>query len=307
MQYFLFFLIIISSIIIGITEKENENDKNQTKNEILNQTDIIKKNKTLNQTLNKTENITLNEKKSKNRKIGLSPNFEDNLSYDNGSITNREVYNLNDFTFDMLVQNGNNFKWLIILYSEDCGHCQYARREIRKIFSSYRNNTKIRFAEIEINRNIMTNMRFNIEGVPYIFLLQNNSIYEMDLYPNEKNLKKFIETDFKDVADELKPFPPMVSPFKVGWEFIKNIFRGITNIINEILYDKGYDFEFTPFLLIISVISFFCSICLLEYFCFSRFCPDKDEKKKTKEEVEKEKEEKTEEEKKEEFKEGKEE
>ena len=49
-----------------------------------------------------------------------------------------------------------------------------------------------------------------------MFLLRNNSIYEMDLYPNQKNLIKFINTNFSDVQNELKPFPPMVPIYKFG-------------------------------------------------------------------------------------------
>ena len=123
----------------------------------------------------------------------------------------------------------------------------------KESFPNYRNSTTIRFAEIEITRNPMTNMRFEIEGVPYIFLLQNNSIYEMDLYANERNLKKFIETDFNNVTEELKPLPPMVAVHKVGWEIAKNVVRVITNGINEMLYDSGYEIEFTPLTLFLSL------------------------------------------------------
>ena len=291
MKHFLHFSIIIFfSIIIVTIGKEKENDINQNDKKILNISNNINENKTLNHSLNKIENSTSESKQSKNKKnkkIGLSP------INGNGRIINSEVYSLNDLTFDMVLQNGNNFRWLIVLYSETCGHCQYARREIRKIFPHYRNSTKIRFGEIEINRNQMTNMRFQIEGVPYIFLLQNNSIYEMDLYPNQSNLKKFIEIDFKEVVDDLKPFPPMISPLKFGWEIIKNIFRVITNGVNEILYDKGYEFTFTPLSLIISITTLLSSICFLEYFCCMKFCPDKDEKKE-KEEIEEPKSEKEE-------------
>jgi len=137
-------------------------------------------------------------------------NINENLNSKNktSNLLNNQIYSLNDMTFDAILQKGNNYKWLVILYSQTCGHCQDARRAIRKVFPNYRNSTTIRFAEIEITRNPMTNMRFEIEGVPYIFLLQNNSIYEMDLYANERNLKKFIETDFNNVTEELKPFPP---------------------------------------------------------------------------------------------------
>ena len=60
-----------------------------------------------------------------------SPSFEKNNSEE---ITNKDVYSLNDLTFDMILQKGNNYKWLVILYSQTCGHCQDARRAIRKVF-----------------------------------------------------------------------------------------------------------------------------------------------------------------------------
>jgi hypothetical protein len=187
----------------------------------------------------------------------------------------------------MVLRGGNYYKWLVILYSETCGHCEHARREIRKIFPEYKNSTSIRFAEIEINKNHLTNMRFDIEGVPYIFMLQNESIYELDLFPNQKNLKKFIETDFNDVEDELRPFPKMVPFYQVGFVVLSNILRGITNMINDLLFDFGYEYEFTPMILVISFIGFISFICILEFYCCAKYCPDEDKPKKKRRKIKK--------------------
>ena len=286
MRPFFFFLIIIISTIFFSLEQDNNNKtlnqsetkvENKAKKKSLNQSEKLKIN---NSTINKTTaKKTKNQKKPK--KKAPSHNIT-NISFnqdDNENVTNKEIFSLNDLTFDMVLQNGNFFKWFVILYSETCGHCEHARRELRKIFAQYKNSTTIRFAEIEINRNPMTNMRFDIEGVPYIFLLQNNSIYEMDLYPSQKNLIQFIATDFKDVEKELKPFPPMVPIYKFGWQIIKNIFNWVTTGVNELLLDNGYDFQFTPLLLVFSFFMVFGGICILEYFCCLRFCPDEDQKK----------------------------
>ena len=44
----------------------------------------------------------------------------------------------------MALKKGNTYKWFVILYSETCGHCEFARRELRKIFSQYKKvNNKI--------------------------------------------------------------------------------------------------------------------------------------------------------------------
>ena len=295
-KFLFFFLILFISIILSL-EKEIENktqsnieknstDKNEspkeniTLNEPSNKANNNSFVKSQNKTLNKTKNgKSKNNKKPKN-KVSSPPINISSLSPDDyKNATNKEVYLLNDLTFDMILQNGNNYKWLVILYSETCGHCEHARRELRKIFPKYRYSKTIKFAEIEINRNPMTSMRFEIEGVPYIFLLQNNSIYEMDLYPNQKNYQIFIETDFKNLtAEDLKPFPPMVPLYKFGWLFLQNIFNGITTGVNEMLYDMGYEFEFTPLSLFVTIITFFTFLCFLECFCCYKFCPDDDKK-----------------------------
>ena len=291
---------------INITENKIENKiANKSENKTSNKSENITTNKSENKTSNKSENITFNKsenktsnksenkasnntknkekspKKKPKKNVHQSPLRGNSSIPEDFNVTNNNVYSLNDITIDMVLQKGNNYRWLVILYSETCGLCKEARREIRKILPKYRNSSSIRFAEIEINYNRMTNMRFEIDGVPYIFLLQNNTMYEMDTYASQKNLIKFIETDFKNISqDELKPFPPMVPIYKFGWEMAKIIFGGITNLVNDILYDKGYEFEFTPFTLFFSIVLFFGSTCFIEFFICSRICPDDNGKKR---------------------------
>ena len=282
MRSFFIFLLVAFSIIILSIEKDNETKiSNSTKEQKISKSE----NKTSNKTVNKDK-----QKKKKLKKKAPSPNVDSSFPEEDPNGNNQHVYSLNDLTFDMVLQKGNNNKWLVILYSATCGHCEHARREIRKILPNYRNDTTIKFAEIEINNNRMTNVRFKIEGVPYIFLLQNNSMYEMNTYANQKNLKKFIETDFNKIPqEELIPFPPMVPIYEFGWMVIKNIFRGITEMVNEMLFDKGYEFEFTPLTLLLTVVFGFGSVCILEYLICLKFCPD-DSQKKSKKPVKKEKE-----------------
>ena len=148
MRPFLFFLIIIISTILLSTEKENSN-------KIINQANSKSENNSKNKSLNKTENIksensTSNKtekKKTKNTKIPKKkippPNFTSS-DYNLTNVSNNEIYSLNDITFDMVLQKGNTYKWFVILYSETCGHCEFARRELRKIFSQYKKvNNKI--------------------------------------------------------------------------------------------------------------------------------------------------------------------
>ena len=273
MKHFFFFLLIIISTFILTLEKDNETN---TKT-IINQT----KDSNINATLN---NTTPKKPKHKKNRPNMPPPLRSTskIPNDTSHMPNNDIYSLNDLTFDMVLRGGNFYKWFVILYSETCGHCEHARREIRKIFPDYKNSTSIRFAEIEINKNHLTNMRFDIEGVPYIFLLQNESIYEFDLFPSVKNLKTFIETDFKEVEEDLKPFPQMVPGFKVALVVLTNIFRGITNMINDLLWDWGFEFEFTPMLLFLSFIGFIVFICILEFYCCAKWCPDEEKPKKKK-------------------------
>ena len=273
MKHFFFFLLIIISTFILTLEKDNETNTTT----IINQT----KNNKINATLN---NTTPKKPKHKKNRPNMPPPLRSTskIPNDTSHMPNNDIYSLNDLTFDMVLRGGNFYKWFVILYSETCGHCEHARREIRKIFPDYKNSTSIRFAEIEINKNHLTNMRFDIEGVPYIFLLQNESIYEFDLFPSVKNLKTFIETDFKEVEEDLKPFPQMVPGFKVALVVLTNIFRGITNMINDLLWDWGFEFEFSPMLLFLSFIGFIVFICILEFYCCAKWCPDEEKPKKKK-------------------------
>ena len=298
-SFFFFFLIILIAIISN--QEQNNSIENITKpleQTISSNSSIInQENKTTNININNTNNKTQTKKNQRKYRRPPPIRSTSKIPNDTSHLNNNDVYSLNDLTFDMVLKGGNNYKWLVILYSETCGHCEHARREIRKVFPSYKNSTSIRFAEIEINKNYLTNMRFDIEGVPYIFMLQNNSIYELDLFPSSKNLKNFIDTDFKDIEEELKPFPSMVPAPKIIFVILSNILRGITNAVNDLLYDYGYDFEFTPSLLIITFILGFSSICILQFVCCAKFCPDeekpkKKKKKKSKKKIEKEKEEK---------------
>ena len=110
---------------------------------------------------------------------------------ENGFYSPDKIYELNDISFDYIIRDGTIYRWFIIFYSRSCGHCRRAKKEIAKIFNDYKNISNLRFAQIEAYQNIMTNVRFNISGVPYMILVENDSIYEMELFPNyEKIFRK---------------------------------------------------------------------------------------------------------------------
>ena len=277
--FFLFFLLISFSIKLS-NEKENEN-------KTLNNSEL--KGAEKKSSKKKEKKDKKEKKKSKKEKEDLKPLPE--LSFkteiiDPFNLPNDDVYMLTDITVDKALQNGNNYRWLVILFSQTCGHCYFARSEIRKILPEFKYSSYLRFAELEININPMSNMRFNIEGVPYIFMLQNNTMYLMDLYPSQKNLLKFLGTDLGYfLPEEKKPFPPPVS-FKK--DKFNNFLKEITDNANEFLNNYGIKFQFTSITLFLSFILGFVLICFLDYFCCLKCCPDEEspneEKKDNKDE-----------------------
>ena len=298
MRPFLFFLLITISLfsLILSQDKKVENKTEKKKN---NKSIKKEKNETKSKNIKK-ENKTKSKKEKKdkkNKKNKKSKKTEDNklvpppflssisdIPDDTYNLPNDDVYLLNDKNIDKVLQNGNNYRWLVILFSETCGHCYYARTEIRKVLPEFKYSSYLRFAEIEINFNPMTNMRFNIQGVPYIFILQNNTMYIMDLYPSSKNIIKFLEMDLLYfLPEEKKPFPPPPKYNKFAMENIKNNFRELTNNINDYLKNYGINFEFTPLILGITFVIGFISIFLVEYLCCVKFCPDEEEIKQEEE------------------------
>ena len=65
-------------------------------------------------------------------------------------------------------------------------------------------------------------------------MVENNTMYELDLYPNEKNLINFIRTDFRNVTKDLKPFPH-INILKYHFILFKNSLSFIVEKLNEYL------------------------------------------------------------------------
>ena len=293
MRSFFFFLLIILLTIILSTEEEKGNSTKTSKkkenkeenNNLNNPDDNTKKQEDKKKSKKKKKKSKKDEKKEKekeeNKLVPPPPlSFISDIPKDTYNLPNDGVYLLNDKTIDKVLQNGNNYRWLVILFSETCGHCYFARTEIRRILPEFKYSSYLRFAELEININPMSNMRFNIEGVPYIFILQNNTMYLMDSYASRKNLLKFLETDLSYfLPEEKRPFPPSVQ-FKQYWlDNLKNSFRELTNSANELLIEHGIKYEFTPFVFFIATVVVLILSCVLEYLCCLKFCPDEEEAK----------------------------
>ena len=208
------------------------------------------------------------------------------LSY---NLPNDQIYELNDFTFDYLISEGKKYRWLILFYLSTCGHCEHAKEEILKIYKNY-SETNIRFAKMEIQKSWTASLRFNISGVPYIILVENNKIYELQKYPNDKNLIEFLNTSFNDVKDEIVDFPKQMNLFNVIWGIFSQYVRGLREYISlAIYYYTGIEYEVQPSQIFVGGIFFMIIFGLIEYWLLSLCFGNDDEKKDNIEKKEEEK------------------
>ena len=217
----------------------------------------------------KVENKT--EKESENKIVTEEYNEEE------GYFPGNKTYDLNDLIFDHVIRNGEKYRWFVLFYSKTCGHCRRARKEINKLFDDFKNINTIRFAQMEAYDNTLTNVRFNITGVPYIVLIENNSIFELDLFPNYENLKKFISTNFTEIQEELKPLPRKVKFAYVAWVIFKQTLDSITESFNKLLKRHNINIHFNPYAFIATVLLtiILCCTCLVKC-CIYCCCNDED-------------------------------
>ena len=217
------------------------------------------------------------EKESESNKIIKEFNEEE------GYFPGNKTYDLNDLIFDHVIRNGKIYRWFIFFYSKTCGHCRRARKEINKLFEDFKNINSIRFAQIEAYDNTLTNVRFNITGVPYIILIENNSMLELDLFPNYENLKNFISTNFTEVLDELKPLPKRVKFAYVAWIIFKQTLDSLTESFNKLLKNHNINIHFNPYTFILTVLVtiILCCTCLIKC-CIYCCCNDEDIEKELK-------------------------
>ena len=201
----------------------------------------------------------------------------ENENEEEGYYSSSKIHELNDITFDYIIRDGKIYRWFIIFYSRSCGHCKRAKKEISKIFETYNNISNLRFAEIEAYQNTVTNIRFNISGVPYMILVENGSMYEMDLFPNYENLKDFIFTNFTEVEGDLKPIPRKVKFAYVAWVILKQTLDDVTNNFNIFLSNKGIKFQFNTYGFIGCILGLIILCCWGMIHCCLRCCCNDDD------------------------------
>ena len=225
--------------------------------------------------------------KSKDKSEGIDLD----LRYHDRGIKSHTI-EVNDNDFDATIQYGVFHRWLIIFYAKTCGFCKQVKSNLDKIIEdkNYISKNDIRFASLDIDYNLQTQIRFNITGIPLIIMVENNEMITFDIFPNEKNLINFIQTDNFSEYRNVKTFPARL---KYN-EFIKNLIifslNYYVNQINTFLNKKKIPFKFTntSFLAYsISIVSFLMVVSFIAiikcYYCCQRKRKANENKDKEKE------------------------
>ena len=183
-----------------------------------------------------------------------------------------KIYELNDTSFEEITTIGRAYRWLILFYSYTA-NSEYidAIKEVKNIFDSYKNLNELRFAQMNVDNNIITKIRLDINKIPNLILLENNTMLEMNSTLNHENMEGFIFTIFSDVKEYLKPLPQKITPTYAKWVIYKKSFDQFLNEFNQDLMNKGIPIQFNIYGFIISVIILviisFYIMKLIIYFC----------------------------------------
>ena len=167
-----------------------------------------------------------------------------------------EIYILNDNNFNSFVKDGKDNRWLIIFFTESCYHCERAIQILNNILykNKFRTINNIKFGKIDIEKNSKTNFRFNISEVPYIIMIENNSMVELIFYPNENNLLNFIGSNFSQWKNI---FPiPKNNLFRYYYIYFKNSINFLVNNINAFLKSSNINYDINPIVFILLYIIF---------------------------------------------------
>ena len=184
-----------------------------------------------------------------------------------------EIIILNDNNFHTFVKDGRDNRWLIIFFSESCYYCNRAIQILNNILykNQFKSVNNIKFGKIDISINTKVNFRFNISEVPYIALIDNNSMIELNLYPNEKNLLNFIESNLSQWKNKLNI--PKNNLLKYYYMSFDNSISIFVNNINNFLKSRhiNYSMNSIVFMLLYIVLCIIfwtiifkgCIICII--------------------------------------------
>ena len=172
-----------------------------------------------------------------------------------------------------------NKKLLLIFYKQNSTYCEDALNVIENYFSNeYDSNSGVEFGKIDINadNNMWLYLRFKIQRLPYIILIQGNYFYELNRKLDEYSLKDFLklETTKKKLPGEISNINKIAIISSMTLNMIINVIDNTFNIIvNKNIIISILIILLLSFLwLIKSIIFLICKLC----------CKCRKNKKKTK-------------------------
>ena len=219
--------------------------------------------------------------KDKSEKIDL-----DLKSHNRGQKSH--TIDINDSNIDATIQYGVFHRWLIIFYAETCKFCKQVKSILDKIIEdkNYINKNDIRFASLDIDYNLQTQIRFNITGIPLIVMVENNEMITYDMFPTEQNLINFIQTENFSEYRNFKTFPARLKYD----EFIKKLIVFTLNYyvkqINDFLKKKKIPFKFTNTSFLVYSISIISFLMVVSFIAIVKCCCSGKSKAKESKEVE---------------------
>ena len=187
--------------------------------------------------------------------------------------------------FDSLVQGGNNGRWLIIFYAETSKYCKKLKSLIDKIIEEkkYKSVNNIKFGSVDLDANIFLQVRFNITGIPFIYIIENNKMIEIPNFPSEENIIKYIETENFDSFEHTKNFEPDLSFYVFFKRLMVNSLSYLTRKTNQLLKKHNIDYQLGMTSCFLSIV-FMCSIiATIIFILIIKCCEGKEVVKKGKE------------------------
>lgn len=180
-----------------------------------------------------------------------------------------KIHELTDSDFESKVNYGKDNQWLLVFYLESCPHCINAKNAINK-YSQNLSDDVLKIGYIECNGNIFTCLRFNVTKVPLILLAQNETMFELNQYPSENNIKNFIsEEKFKESEID---FPKSFGYIEIIFKVIQETILALNVTMKHFLYDKfGIKFDWGSEHTAILLFILFIFIFIVEYLIVSFF------------------------------------
>jgi len=145
------------------------------------------------------------------------------------------INDLNDSNFESQVSNGTKNPWIIIFYVDSCPHCKNSKQTLNNIANNPDSisKSKIRLGKVDCDSNMFTCFRFKISRVPYIIIIDSNYMYELNEYPSNENIIKFINLK-KDTEEGLE-IPRAVGYLEFFYKSLEELVHMMDNTIEGYL------------------------------------------------------------------------